>query len=132
MVTGGDIVEVKYSNPNVGSGFFFPIAGEDSTFDLGGFRNDDSGVVDGKGALIVSKNRKPWSFEVTVSNDMLGAQELEKAKALHADTNDTVWSFALSNGAVYTGKGAIVCDLELNGNKATFTLKVKGGGDLKQ
>ena len=63
---------------------------------------------------------------------MTGAQELEKAKALHADTNDTVWSFALSNGAVYTGKGAIVGDLELNGNKATFTLKVKGGGDLKQ
>jgi hypothetical protein len=37
---GGDILEVTYAHETLGSGTFFPKSGEDSTFDLGGFRGD--------------------------------------------------------------------------------------------
>ena len=34
-VVGGDIVELTFNHPTLGSGIIFPKSAEDSTFDLG-------------------------------------------------------------------------------------------------
>lgn len=132
VVSGGDITEISWSNPSLGAGFFYPIAGEDSELDLGGFKNDDNGVVDGAGRLINSKNRKAWMFSVPVANDPVNTQEFEAATAIAASLEETTWTFSMISGAVYTGVGTIQGEIKLNGNKATFQLKVVGGNQLKQ
>ena len=57
-VIGGDILEITFNHPTLGSGIIFPKAAEDSTFDLGGFRsNDDAAGVDGSGEMIDQSDR---------------------------------------------------------------------------
>lgn len=130
IVSGGDITEIKWSNPSLGSGFWYPLAGEDSTYNLGGFRGADEGKVDGAGRLINSLNRMPWMFQVVVANDMVNTNEFEEACAIAASPDPTIFTISNINGAVYSGQGTIQGDLELNGNKSSFSLKVVGGGQL--
>lgn len=130
IISGGDITEISWSNPDLGSGFFFPVAGEDSTYDLGGIRANDDGILDGAGRLINSMNRKPWMFSVLVANDMVNNNEFEAASAIAQSTVDTTWAFTNINGVTYQAQGTIQGTVELNGNKSTFTLKVVGGGNL--
>jgi hypothetical protein len=132
LVTGGDIKEISWSNSLLGAGFFMPVAGSDSTYDLGGYRGNDQAVLDGGGRLINQLNLKPWMFQVEVSNDMGDTKEFETASAIAASTAETTWTFSHINGFVYKGVGVIQGDLQLNGNKSTFTLKVTGGGVLQQ
>jgi hypothetical protein len=128
---GGDILEVAYNHPTLGSGILFPKAGEDSTFDNGGFRNsDDANMIDGGGAAIYQMNRVRWSFECTVANDNNTREDLEKVVALAESTEETTWTVSHISGAVYKGKGKPVGDLQGNGNAATFTLKVSGSGKM--
>jgi len=130
---GGDILEVTYNHPTLGSGTIFPKAAEDSTLDLGGFRgNDDANMIDGSGGTIRQLNRARWSAEVTVAWDMNSRTELEKLTALAGDPVEADWTFSHINGTVYGGTGAPVGDMQGNGNAATFTLKVSGGGKLKK
>jgi hypothetical protein len=132
QITGGDITEVTYSNEDVGAGRFFAIAGEDSTFDLGGYVNDDGGAIDGAGRFIHQKNLTPWSFSVLCSNNMGETDEFEAARDLQRSTKPTTFTFSLANGISYSGVGSLVGSVELNGNKSTWTLNVKGGGRLQQ
>ena len=54
---GGDISEVTYNHSVIGSGVFYPKAGEGNTFDPGGIRNsDDASGIDGSGDMIIIKN----------------------------------------------------------------------------
>lgn len=130
---GGDIVEVTFNHPTLGTGIILPKAGEDSTYDLGGIRvDDDDQGVDGGGNMIKKMNRKRWSFEVTCAWDMNVDQTIESLNALAASSVDANWTFENINGIVYNGKGTIVGDIQGNGNAATFTLKVSGGGKLGQ
>ena len=130
---GGDIIEVTYNHPTLGTGTILPKSGEDSTFDLGGFRgNDDANMVTGSGESIRQLNNARWSFEVTVAWDMNTKSELEKITALAGDPVEADWTITHINGTVYGGKGAPVGDQQGNGNAATFTLKVSGGGKLKK
>lgn len=132
MVSGGDILEISWSNPN-GTGFFFPVAGEDSTYDLGGFRSDDTGAIDGAGRYINQLNQKPWMFSVTASNDMTAdVPEFEAANNIASFAGDTTFAFTCVNGITYTGVGTVVGDIQLNGNKSTFTFKAQGGGGMKK
>ncbi len=129
---GGDIIEVTYNHPNLGSGIMFPKAGEDSTFDPGGFvENDDAQMVDGGGNMISQKTRKRWSFEGTIANDF-SDKTIEKIQALANSPVAAEWTFSHINGTVYGGTGMPVGDIAVNGNAATFTLKVSGGGIMKQ
>lgn len=129
---GGDIEEITYNHPTLGSGVLRPKAGEDNTYDLGGIRtNDDNAMVDGAGEPIYSKNRKMGFFQCLVKNDQNTAQDLEKIVALAADPEPADWTFSVVNGAVFGGKGKPVGDLNANINQATFTLKVAGGGFKK-
>lgn len=132
MAVGGDIIEVTYNHPTLGSGIFSPKAAEDSTYDLGGFRSaDEANGIDGGGNMIDQLNRARWSFEVPISWDMNNKKELEVLSAMTASPVLADWTFSHINGTVYAGKGKPVGDINANGNSATATLKVSGGGVLK-
>jgi len=129
---GGDIVEVTYNHPTLGSGTFFAKANEDSTFDPGGFRvDDDMDSVSGDGESIRKKTRKRWSVEMVMAQDMNNRQDVENKLVPLAEADEEAeWTIEHSNGTVYTGKGSPVGDLQWNANAATFTLKVSGGQRL--
>lgn len=130
---GGDIISASYNHPTIPSGTLFPKAGEDSTFDLGGFRSDDSDdMVDGSGEMIDKMNRKRWSAEMVCAWDNNNRQELEAVSALAASPVQATWIIQHVSGAVYKGKGKPVGDYKGNGNTAQFPLKLQGGNILKK
>jgi hypothetical protein len=133
MAVGGDILEITYNHPTLGTGVIYPKASEDSTFDTGGFRaNDDANMIDGAGNMIDQLNRVRWSVETTVAWDMNLRKDLETLSAQSSSPLLGDWTFTHVNGVVYGGKGKPVGDMQGNGNAATFSLKISGGGALKQ
>ena len=130
---GGDITEISYNHPTIGSGRFFPKSAEDSTFGKGGFQsNDDANGVDGGGRAITQLNQVRWMFEGTLSWDANISDELEKLSKLSASPVDAEWTISSINGTVWAGLGRPVGDLQGNGNTATIALKISGGGKLKK
>lgn len=133
MPTGGDLIEITYNHPTVGSGVIFAKASEDNTFDLGGFNSsDDQNMIDGGGNMIDQMNRKRWKVSVLVSNDMNTRTELEKIEAIVASPLQADWTFSHVNGTIYAGTGKPVGDKELNVNQSTVPLTISGGGKLKK
>lgn len=133
MAVGGDIIEITYNHPTLGSGVFYPKSGEDSTFTPGGFiGNDDDNMLDGSGTSIRQLNQVRWKVAVTCSWDMNGADEVTKARQLSGSTEEADWTFTHINGTVWGGKGAPVGTIEGNGNASTFALTVSGGRGLKK
>ncbi len=127
MAVGGDILEISFNHPTIGSGLLKPKAGEDNTYDVGGIRTgDDANMIDGGGTPILQKNRVRGFFEVVVSNDQNEQEELDKMALLAADPVEAEWTFTIINGTVWGGKGTPVGDLQGNINQSTFTLKVAG------
>lgn len=132
-VTGGDILEITFNNPTIGTGRFFAKAAEDSTFNLGGFRgDDDKNGIDGGGRNIRKINAVRWGFEVLVSWDMNIDNELQKLIDLSKEQTESDWTINHINGTTWSGKGSPVGETDGNGNASTFTLKVSGGGVLKK
>lgn len=130
---GGDIREITYNHPTLGTGSLKVKAAEDSTFDLGGVRGaDDANMVDGSGEVIRQLNNARWSFEGTVTWDANISNELEKLTALAGDPLQADWTVHHLNGTVWGAKGSPVGDLQANGNTATMTLKIAGGGRMKK
>jgi hypothetical protein len=133
MSVDGDITEITVNHPSLGSKTLFPKAGEDSTYDTGGFRsNDDANSVDGGGNNITQLTRNRWSFQVVISNDFNTNNEMEYLSSLSASPVDADWTFTNINGTVYGGKGRPVGDVQANGNNTQISLKVAGGGSLKK
>ena len=133
MATGGDIIEITYNHPTIGTGVFFAKSAEDSTFDLGGFTSaDDLQKVDGGGNMIDTINRKRWKFGVAISWDMNSRNELQKIQDLSGSPIQADWTISSINGTVWGGKGKPVGDYEANGNEATTDLLISGGGRLKK
>lgn len=133
MAVGGDITEITYNHPTLGSGVIFPKAAEDNTIDEGGLRSsDDANMVAGNGEMIDQMNRVRWSVESTVAWDMNSREDLDKLVQLASSPVEAEWTFSFINGTVYGGTGKPVGDLQGNSNAVTFTLKVSGGGKLKK
>lgn len=131
MPSGGDITEITYNNPNVGTGVLYPKSSEDSNYDVGGIRTDDSmDAIQANGQAIYKKNMKRWAFDVKIGWDMGGSDELGILALLAADTAETDWTMTNINGVVYKGKGTYVGDLVGNGNESTIMFKASGGGML--
>jgi hypothetical protein len=131
MAVGGDITEITFNHPTLGSGVIYPKAAEDSTFDLGGLRsNDDANMVDGSGEMIDQMNRVRWKLGVTVAWDMNEENDLQKMADLAASPQQADWTITSINGTVWGGKGKPVGDYEGNGNAATFPLTISGGRKL--
>lgn len=132
-VVGGDILEVTFNHPTLGSGTLFPKADEDSTLDLGGFRaTDDESKVDGGGNNIKELVRKRWSAELVIAWDMNVREELEAVTEMAGSAEDGQWTITHVNGSVYQGTGSPVGDLKGAGKAATFPLKISGGGKMKK
>lgn len=131
VVIGGDILAIKWSNPDLGSGMFFPLANTDSTLNKGGFRGNDQPVLDGAGRMINQMNRTAWSAKMEVAADLVNSQEFETASAIAASTSETVWTIDHVSGVTYSAKGVILGSLEMNANKASFSLNICGGGQLQ-
>ncbi len=132
-MTGGDILEITWNNPNQGSGVCFAKAAEDGTFNLGGVRaNDDMNGIAGSGEVITTLNRQRWSIDTTIAWDMQVAGTLEKLSALAGDPAETDFTISIINGAIYSGKGRPVGDLAGSSNTSTFPLKLSGGGILQK
>jgi hypothetical protein len=128
-VNGGDIVEITYNHEELGAGVLYPKSAEGSTFELGGIRNnDDANGIDGGGRAIFQKNRVRWSFEGVVSWDMNISNEAQKMADLAASSLEATWTVTHINGTVWQGKGLPVGDIQPDGNEATMTLKISGGG----
>lgn len=132
-IVHGDILEITFNHPTLGSGIFNPKSTEDTTYDLGGFRSDDNeDGVDGAGNMIDRMTRKRWSFEAPIAWDANNAETLEKLNALAASPVQAQWTITSINGTVYGGQGKPVGDLKGNGANGTIQLKVSGGGKLKK
>lgn len=130
---GGDIIEVTWNHPTLGSGILLPKAAEDSTYDLGGFTTgDDANMITGSGDAIYQMNNTRWSFEVTCAWDMNTRGDLEKMQALGANSGESTFTITNINGTVYSGTGKPVGPVTGNGNNGTFKLKVSGGGGMKK
>jgi len=129
MATGGDINEVRYNHPTLGTGVFYPKAGESNTFDLGGVRTgDDAAMIDGAGQPIYQMNRVRGFAEIVVANNTDGLNsDLQTVKNLSQDPVAAEWTVSLLNGNIYGITGKPVGDLQLDSNAATFTLKISGG-----
>ena len=129
MPTGGDIIEITYNHPTLGSGALYPKAAEDNTLMLGGFgSNDDDNGIDGSGEAIYQMNRKRWKAGITVAWSMNGLNELEILRELSSSIEEAVFTMTVVNGTVWKGKGKPVGDLEGNVNAATIALTLAGGG----
>lgn len=132
MAVGGDIIEITYNHPSLGSGVLYPKAGEDNSYFPGGIiTSSDETMIDGGGNPIWQKNRRRAYFVAVCANDQNQGQELEKMIELSASPVPADWTFAIINGTVYGGSGMPVDSFEGNINQATFSLRVEGGGFKK-
>lgn len=133
MAVGGDIIELSYNHPTVGSGSLLPKANESSTFDKGGFRSDDdTNGIDGGGTAIRKMNRARWSVETLIAHDSNIKKEYDKVVAMAQSPLPATWVITHVNGSIYSGEGFPVGDLKFNGNDATFSLKISGSNILIQ
>lgn len=131
MFSGGDILEISYKHPTLGSGVWFPKSSEDFTIDPGGYRaNDDANMVTGDGQMIDQINRVRWSGEGTVAWDMSVKNEIEQARKLSASPILADWTVTHANGTIWGGKGKPVGDIQGNANSAQMSVKLAGGGEL--
>lgn len=132
MIKGGDILEANFKHPTLGNGTLEIKSGEDSNFDLGGFRaNDDANMITGSGTLINQVNRVRWFVELVVAWDMVSNDTLKILSELSGANEPADWTFTHINGKVYGGNGVVVGDVQGNGNTAQTNLKVSGGGILE-
>ena len=128
MAVGGDITEITFNHPTVGSGTLYAKAGEDNSYFIGGIVTDSNeDMIDGGGEPIWQMNRKRGYFEVVVSNDQNVRQDFEKMVAISESPLPAEFTFSIINGTTYGGTGKPVGLSEANINQATFTLRVEGG-----
>ncbi len=125
MAVHGDIQEVTFNHPTLGSGVFFPKAAEGNTFDPGGLRNsDDANSITGGGSLMIQKNRVRGFFEIMIENDMNVRNDAIVLKELSASPLPADWTVTHINGTVWAGSGVPVGDITPDMNAGTMTLKV--------
>ena len=125
---GGDVLEITYSNDTVGNGKFTVKAGETTTLDKGGKRNETT--VDGRGKPIKVVTNAPWMFEGPIAVDLRGDEEIEVCNQLNDSNDPTTWTFEHISGVIYQGVGNIEGDLVADLKAATLPLTIKGGGTL--
>ena len=131
---GGDIIEITYQHPVVGSGTLFCKGSEDGTLDPGGYRSaDDAAMITGDGVKIRQINRAAWSFECPpIAWDMTDKDELAKLSALAGSPVEANWTITSISGAIWAGKGNPVGDIQGNTNTSQIPLKLSGSGILEK
>jgi len=126
----GDIKEVTFNHPVLGSGRFRPKSGEGNTYNTGGFINsDDQNAIASNGDLIMSKNRVRAFFEIVTVNSTAEGEESD-ADILQALQDSPIpgdWTFTTMADAVYSGSGFPVGEITPDLNAGTFTMKIVFG-----
>lgn len=129
-IVGGDVKEVTYSHPEIGSGSIFVKSDEDSELDLGGYKSvDEEKSIDSGGNMIDIMTLSRWSATFVVAGDLMVRKELEKLSSLMRSTVPAVWTITHVSGAIYRGIGKPVGDLKQVLKASTIQLKVAGGGE---
>jgi hypothetical protein len=130
---GGQLTEITWNHPTLGSGTLAPKSNEDATLDTGGVRSDDeNNGIAGDLTAIRKMNLTRWSVEVVVANDTNVGKQLEAMVALAGDPQEAVFKFTHINGSVYSGSGFPVGDLQGSFGNATFKLKLAGSNTLQK
>lgn len=137
MPSGGDCREIRWANhPTVPDGRYLPKSGEGSTYDLGGYKVDDSDTnIDAGANFIITSQIKPWMFSVdNIAWDMIKPQrqELESLQAIANSHMECDWTFTNVNNITYSGHGIVVGDIQGNGKDSTIAFKAMGSGILQQ
>ena len=128
----GDITEITFNHPTIGSGRLFPKANESGTIDRGGFRNnDDANQIAGDGQMIIQKNRVRGSFEIPIAWDMVSADEQQKLVNLANEAEPADWTITSISGAVWAERGIPVGDLQADTNTGIMTLKIAFENELR-
>ncbi len=131
-VVAGDIQEITFNHPTLGSGVLYPKSQEEGTYDPGGLRtSDDDAAIDGGGRAVDALQRTRWSFQVPITHDMNGKRELNLLAKLAASPEPAVWTTQHANGDIRKGTGKPVGDIQSNVGSAQIDLKVSGGGKLE-
>jgi len=132
MANHGDITDVTFNHPDIGSGRFLPKAAEGNTMDPGGIRTaDDAAAVTSNGTMLWKKNRVRGFFEVVIEDDQEEALDALKVAELAAHPKEAVWTFTMINNTVWQGTGKPVGDIQPNVDDGTFTLKVAAPAFVK-
>ena len=130
---GGDVVSVSYKHPTLGNGTWYPKSNEDATIDKGGYQaTDDQNMITSAGDSITQINRKRWEVEVTCAWDTQNTDEVGQANLLAGNPIDADWTFEHINGTIWGAKGRPVGEVKGSSDKATFKVKLSGGGNLLQ
>jgi hypothetical protein len=126
----GDIKEITYNHPEIGSGRFRPKSGEGNTYNPGGLiNNDDANGIASNGDLIMTKNRVRAMMEAMIVNSTAAGEDsdAEIVRQLQESQLAADWTFTTMADAVYSGSGWPVGEIAPDLNAGTFTLKVVFG-----
>ena len=125
--THGDIKEITYNHPVIGSGRFRPKSGEGNTYNIGGFmNNDDSNSISSDGDLIMTKNRVRGTLEaVVVNSTAIGeSSDAQTLQDLMNSSTPADWTFTTVADAVFAASGFPVGEVTPDLNAGTFTMKL--------
>lgn len=132
-VVAGDIQEITYEHPDYGSGVIYPKAGEEATYDPGGFRtNDDDASIDNGGRSIDVMNRTRPFFQVPVSHDINGTREMQALADMAGSPKQGTWTIQHANGDVRRLVGKPVGNIQGNVGAGTIDLKVAGSKKMEK
>jgi hypothetical protein len=132
-VIGGDITELTFNHPTLGTGVLFVKSDEDSELDLGGHRSaDEDKGVDTGGNMIDVMTLSRWSATFVVAGDLTTREDLEKITNLAKDPVLAVWTITHISGTIYRAAGKPVGDVKQAMKAATIQLKISGGGVAKK
>lgn len=126
MPSGGSIIEITCSHPNLGNYTFFAVQDEDSTYEPGGIQTSEDVAMSGNGDAVYKQSIIPATFMVPITWDMGSNDSLTQVSKYQADPLPGTWSFTNINGTVHklTGKPAGV--VSANGNTSRMDLKIFG------
>ncbi len=130
---GGDIVEITYNHPTIGSGTIFCKSNEDGNLEPGGYRsNDDDNASTGDGKRIDQLNWQVPFFEAPpIAWDMTDFNEQDKLSQLAGDPVNADWTITHISGQIWGGKGKPVGQIPGATNSAQVTLKLAFDNKLK-
>lgn len=132
-IVGGDIKEITFNHPTIGTAIFFPKSDEDSEIDLGGYKSsDEEKGVDGGGNMIDTMTLSRPSATMVIAGDMALRDDLIKLQAMMSSPVLSTITIDHVSGAIFRGTGKPVGDLKEAMKGATIQLKVAGGGTFKK
>ena len=134
MFTGGDVLEIGYNHPVIGSGKLFVKADEDATIHRGGYMSEeDRSAITGDGQFIDSMKRQRPRYESgPVAWDMTDVDEQDKLIKLQESPVLADWTIQHISGAIFAGKGKPVGELPGNLKAATLGLNLEFEGRLEK